>query len=121
MRKTYVVDTSALIYDPCTWKQFPHCDVVIPIAVLTELDKLKKQAGEVGRNARVCIRQLDEISNKGDISTGILLEDDVLVKVDATFTDLSDGMFGDPNYGDSHILCCLQRTYSEHPERDVSL
>jgi PhoH-like ATPase len=121
MRKTYVVDTSALIYDPCTWKQFPHCDVIIPIAVLTELDKLKKQAGEVGRNARVCIRQLDEISNRGDISTGILLEDDVLVKVDATYTDLSDGMYGDPNYGDSHILCCLQRNYSEHPERDVSL
>ena len=121
MRRTYVLDTSVLIYDPCTWKQFPHCDIIIPIATLNELDDLKTRAGEVGRNARVCIRQLDEISNKGDISTGILLEDDVLVKVDATYTDLSDGSFGDPNYGDSHILCCLQRTYSEHPERDVSL
>ena len=72
MRKTYILDTSALIYDPCSWKQFPNSDVIIPIAVLTELDKLKKQSGEAGRNARVCIRLLDEISDDRDISTGIV-------------------------------------------------
>ena len=53
MRKTYILDTSTLIYDPCAWKQFPNSDVIIPIAVLGELDKLKKQSGEAGRNARV--------------------------------------------------------------------
>lgn len=120
-RKIYVFDTSALIYDPSAWKQFPHSDIVIPIAVLGELDKLKKQSGEIpGRNARVCIRLLDEISNLGDISTGILVEDDVVLKIDATWAQ-PDLDFGDPTYGDTHILMCLYRTYKDNPERDVSL
>ena len=58
MRKIYVLDTSALIYDPCTYKQFPNSDVIIPIAVLNELDKLKKGSSEASRNARVAIQSL---------------------------------------------------------------
>lgn len=119
MRTTYVLDTSVLIYDPCTWKQFPHSDVVIPIAVLSELDKLKKQSGEAGRNARVCIRLLDEISEAHDISTGILLDNDVLLKIDAELRDVTS--FGDPTYGDTHILACAYATWMAHPSQDVSL
>lgn len=124
MRKTYVLDTSTLIYDPCTYKQFPHSDVIIPIAVLNELDKLKKGSSEAGKNARVAIRLLDEISNKGDISTGILLDDDILVKVDATYLDCSLPPYtglGDPTYGDTQILACTQANWHSHPERDVTL
>lgn len=121
MRKIYVLDTSTLIYDPCSWKQFLHSDIIIPMAVLNELDKLKKQSGEAGRNARVCVRFLDEISEMGDISTGILLDNDIILKVDAAYRDISDGRFGDPTYGDSQILCCLQNTFIEHPECDVTL
>jgi PhoH-like ATPase len=120
-RKTYIFDTSTLIYDPSAWKHFPHCDIIIPMATLNELDKLKKQPDEAGRNARVCIRALDEISNLGDISTGILLDNDTLLKVDATYTDLTDGRFGDPHYGDTQILACTYQAYINHPERDVTL
>jgi PhoH-like ATPase len=121
MKTIHVLDTSTLIYDPCAWKQFPNSDVIIPIAVLTELDKLKKQSGEVGKNARVCIRFLDEISDSGDISTGILLENDVLLKVDASFVDLQDSEYGDPNYGDSHILHCAHKLYLAQAAEDVVL
>ncbi len=72
-----MLDTSALIYDPVAYKHFPDSEVIIPIAVLSELDKLKKQAGEVGKNARVAIKMLEDISQKGDISTGIELEDQI--------------------------------------------
>jgi PhoH-like ATPase len=121
MRKTLVFDTSALIYDPCAWKQFPHHDLIIPMAVLEELDKLKKQSDQAGRNARVCVRFLDEIKDKGQISTGILLDNDVLLKVDATFIDISDGRYGDPTYGDSKILACLVATSQNDRSRDVTL
>jgi PhoH-like ATPase len=109
MRKTYILDTSTLIYDPCAWKQFPNSDVIIPIAVLGELDKLKKQSGEAGRNARVCVRLLDELTDKMDITVGVIVENDTLVKIDATYRDLSDPAFagfGDPTYGDTQILAC---------------
>jgi Predicted ATPase related to phosphate starvation-inducible protein PhoH len=124
MRRTYILDTSSLIYDPCAWKQFINSDVIIPIAVLNELDKLKKQSGEVGKNARVCIRLLDEISEKMDITTGVQLDDDVLLKIDATHHNLEEAHFagfGDPTYGDTQILACAYHNWMNHPERDVAL
>lgn len=124
MRKIYIFDTSTLIYDPCAWKQFPNSDVIIPIAVLNELDKLKKQPGEAGRNARVCIRLLDELSDTLDITTGITVEDDTLVKIDATYRDLSEpefAGFGDPNYGDTQILACALAAAKEYPNDYVAL
>src|SRR5271169_6811652 len=124
MRKFYVLDTSVLICDPAAWKQFPNSSVILPIAVLNELDKLKKQSGEAGKCARVAIRLLDEISNKGDISTGILLDDDILLRIEATYIDLSQTQYlglGDPTYGDTQILACLQKLWHEHPTHDVVL
>lgn len=124
MRKQYVLDTSTLITDPVAWKHFSNSDVIIPIAVLNELDKLKKQAGEAGKNARVCIRMLDDISDKLDISTGVQLDDDVLVKIDATYRDMSNPAFagfGDPSYGDTQILACALSNWMEHPYHDVTL
>ena len=110
MRNTYIFDTSVLISDPFFYKHFEHSDIIIPIAVLNELDDLKQQAGGAGRNARVCIRTLDEISNRGDISTGVLVDGDILIKIDVTHYDLNNidfSGFGNPNYGDTQILACL--------------
>lgn len=124
MRKTYVFDTSTLIYDPCAWKAFPDSDIIIPIAVLNELDKLKKQAGEAGRNARVCIRLLDELSDKLDITTGIQVENNTLVKIDATYRDMSNPLFagfGDPDYGDTQILACALDWMSLSVDHDATL
>jgi PhoH-like ATPase len=124
MRKTYVFDTSALVYDPCAYKYFPHSDIIIPIAVLNELDKVKKFPSGAGKNARVAIRLLDEISSKGDISLGILLDDDIMIKVDTNWIDLSQVAYqglGDPTYGDTQILACLQANWLQHPTRDVAL
>jgi PhoH-like ATPase len=125
MRKQYILDTSTLIYDPCAYKQFLHSDVIIPITVLNELDNLKKQPGDVGKNARISIKLLDEISNTGDISTGVLLNDsDIVVKIDAAYYDLSLPMFagfGNPDYGDTQILACMYANWREHPTNDVSL
>lgn len=124
MRKIYVLDTSALIFDPCAWKSFPNSEILIPLVVLSELDKLKKQSGDAGRNARVCIRLLDEICNKGDIATGILVETDTIVKVDVTHYDLTKpefAGFGDPTYGDTQILACAYYTHKNNLSGDVIL
>lgn len=117
MKTIYVLDTSTLIYDPVAYKHFPDSEIIIPIAVLNELDKLKKQVGEVGKNARVAIRLLEEICQKGDISTGIVLENNILISVDARYHDLKDPIyagFGDPTYGDTQILACLHATNAAH-------
>lgn len=119
MRKTYILDTSTLVYDPVAFKQFPNSDVIVPIATLRELDKLKKQSTEAGKNARVAIRLLDEVSEKGDISTGVLIDDDILVKVDASWIDLSNPAyrgFGDPTYGDTQILAAAYTAWLQNKD-----
>ncbi len=105
----YILDTSALIGNPSAWESYPNSTVIIPIASVNELDKLKKQPGQVGRNARVCIRKIDEISAAGNITCGIKLEDNIILIVDATYHDLSKPQFagfGDASYGDTQILAC---------------
>lgn len=101
-----ILDTSSLISNPTVYKQFPNSTVIIPIVVLSELDKLKKQLNETGKNARVCIKLLDEICERGDIDTGILLENDILLKVDVRYSNLSNDYkkFGPLDYGDTQIL-----------------
>ena len=37
-RKTFVIDTNVLLYDPESLTKFPHSEIVIPVAVLEELE-----------------------------------------------------------------------------------
>jgi predicted ribonuclease YlaK len=124
MRKTYILDTSTLICDPFCHKNFKHSDIIIPIAVLNELDNLKKQSNETGKNARICIKMLDEISSQGDISQGVLLADDILVKIDTTYFYMNSPDYaglGEQTYGDTQILACALLNFKNHPSNDVTL
>ncbi len=114
MKQTYILDTSTLICDPRAYRHFENSDVIIPITVLNELDVLKKQLSEAGKHARIAVRELDSISSLGDISTGVLLDNDTLIKIDTTYRDLSltkYSGFGDPAYGDTQILACAYDTW----------
>ena len=69
--RTYVLDTNVLLHDPEALKKFEGHDVVIPLVVLEELDKMKALTGGLGKNARHVIRFLGAL--KGDLFRGIAL------------------------------------------------
>ena len=75
MRATFVFDTSALVYYPHLLedKEFEKSDLIIPIVVLEELDKLKTFPSDAGKNARIFIRLLDKLTENCDINKGIKL------------------------------------------------
>lgn len=74
-RKTYVIDTNVLLHDPDSMLKFKGSDVVIPLAVLEELDSMKRNSDERGKNARHVIRLLDSFrAGKGDILKGLELD-----------------------------------------------
>ncbi len=81
MVKNYVLDTNVLIHDPNSIYAFEDNVVVIPLPVLEELDRLKKEPGSVGKNAREVIRKLDELRQKGNLKKGIKLESGGILKV----------------------------------------
>jgi len=59
--KTYVLDTCVLLADPRAPLRFDEHDVVLPLVVVEELDKKKTGLNEVGANARLAIRLLEEL------------------------------------------------------------
>ncbi len=58
---TYVLDTCVLLADPDALFRFDEHDVVLPLAVVEELDRKKTSMDEVGRNAREVIRHLEAL------------------------------------------------------------
>lgn len=63
VNKIFVLDTSVLLYDSNTVKNFEKHDVAIPITVLEELDSFKKGNSVTNLHAREFIRYLDSISD----------------------------------------------------------
>ncbi len=60
--KIFVLDTSVLLYDHKSVKNFAEHDVAIPITVLEELDNFKKGNDTINFEAREFIRFLDKLS-----------------------------------------------------------
>lgn len=71
MKKTFVLDTNVLLHDPESLFRFQDNDVVVPIAVIEEIDRFKKELTEVGRNARTCSRHLDRLRTSGHLTEGV--------------------------------------------------
>ena len=62
-----------LLHSPVALDVFDDNHVVLPMAVLEELDKFKTQSSELGRNARESIRKLDALRQIGKLSHGVPL------------------------------------------------
>ena len=73
MEKTYVLDTSVLLQTPYALEAFEDNQIVLPIAVLEELDALKGAEGEQGTNARQAIRRLEALRARGSLLSGVAL------------------------------------------------
>ncbi len=82
-RKTFVIDTNVLLHDPDAITKFKDNDVIIPLAVLEELDGMKRFSDELGKNARHVIRYIDalKLRNAGDFHQGVQIENGIMVRI----------------------------------------
>ena len=74
MKKTFVLDTNVLLFDPLSINKFGKNTVFIPLICVEELDRFKKDQSENGRNARHFARIVDDLRKKGSLSKGVGLE-----------------------------------------------
>lgn len=74
MKKTFVLDTNVLLHDAQAIFRFEDNDIVLPIAIIEELDRFKKQSDSIGRNAREVSRTIDKLRKLGNITQGITLD-----------------------------------------------
>ena len=69
-----VLDTNVLLHDPEAPTRFGPKSVVLPIQVIEEIDRFKRDSSEKGRNARRISRFLDAHREKGNLADGVPLE-----------------------------------------------
>lgn len=83
MRKTFVIDTNVLLHDPEALAIFGENDVVIPLAVLEELDAMKRFRDELAKNARQVLRYLGSLKKlgRGDLHQGVHLPSGPTIRI----------------------------------------
>ena len=68
--KIFVLDTNVILHDHKAIRKFRDNNLVIPVAVIEEVDKFKKGTDTLSYNARGFMRDLDRITNGRDFGKG---------------------------------------------------
>jgi PhoH-like ATPase len=124
IRKIFVLDTSVILYDSMSVKNFAEHDVAIPITVLEELDNFKKGNDSLNFEARAFIRYIDKLSgeftltqwipingaNRGQFK--VIMHEEAQVDAQLIFRD---------NKADHRILNAALAMQEEHANRPVIL
>ncbi len=74
MIKNFVLDTNVLLHDPSALFKFRDNRIIIPITVIEELDRFKKDLNMLGRNARTVSKFIDRLRATGSLAGGIALD-----------------------------------------------
>ena len=120
MKKNFVLDTNVLLHDPSAIFKFEDNNVVIPIYVIEEIDRFKKELSEVGRNARMASRHLDKFREQGNLGVGVPLPDEGVLRVVFTSKRISEE-FINPGIADNMILAVALDIAEREPDRPTIL
>ncbi|MCW2277414.1 PhoH family protein [Heliophilum fasciatum] len=116
--KTYILDTNILLQDPQAIFAFQENEVVIPAAVIEELDSKKHLQDEIGRNARGATRLLDSLREQGHLHTGVGLPQGGVLRVELNHREAGEAFpvaFRTPT-NDNRILAVA---FNLQAERDA--
>jgi PhoH-like ATPase len=118
-KKFYVLDTSVYLTDSSSIYSYGKNDIIVPLIVLEELDKLKKRPNGVGINARSIIRILDSLRDKGQFQKGIRIRKG-LGLIFTVAPDLAELPIGyDPEVPDHQIIATALTVKKENPNKKV--
>ena len=115
-KKTFVLDTSVLLADPGALDRFAEHEVIIPIAVIGELET-KRDHPELGYFARAALRALDDLRvSHGRLDKALTITPEGgTLSVELNHTDLSTLPHGFLRDGtnDSRILAIAKNLMSD--------
>ncbi|MBW6509570.1 MAG: PhoH family protein [Desulfuromonadales bacterium] len=79
--KHYILDTNVVLHDPQAIFKFDDNIVILPLTVIEEIDRFKKDQSETGRNARHISRMIDGFRSQAKLVEGVTLENGGILKV----------------------------------------
>ncbi len=115
MHKNFILDTNVLLHDPRSIYAFATNSVVVPIYVIEEIDKFKRDQSELGRNARLVSRYLDGFRSEGPLAEGVPLPNGGSLRVIFTNRALPTSM-ADNQLMDNRILAVALDVKERDPE-----
>ncbi|MBI4325465.1 MAG: PhoH family protein [Chloroflexi bacterium] len=102
--KNYILDTNVLLHDPNSILNFKENTVFIPIGVIEEIDRFKRESTELGQNARTVSRLLDGLRSQGRLSEGVTLSNGGRLRIIFQSKQENGALTFGNNSVDSHIL-----------------
>jgi PhoH-like ATPase len=119
--KNYILDTNVLLHDPNSIVAFKGNSVLIPIEVIEEIDRFKRESNELGQNARTVSRTLDALRAKGHLNKGVKLDNGGTLRI--IFHE-QNGQHGSPfgnNTVDSRIVGLSLAIHKAEPKTPAIL
>ncbi|WP_100330786.1 PhoH family protein [Bacillus xiapuensis] len=119
MSKIYVLDTNVLLQDPYAIFSFQENQVVIPAVVLEELDSKKRYMDEIGRNARLVSKMIDNLRETGKLHEGVALKNGGSLRIELnhrSFQRLQEIFIEVTN--DNRILAVAKNLSLEEEEKE---
>jgi len=114
--KNYILDTNVLLHDPNSLLNFKEHNVLIPIEVIEEIDRFKRESSELGQNARTVSRTLDGLRTQGHLNEGVRLPNGGCLRI--VFHNANANgfvVFGNKTV-DSRIVAMAQAIQKEQPK-----
>jgi PhoH-like ATPase len=119
MQKNYILDANILIHDPQSIFQFADNTVIIPVAVITEIDRFKKEMTDRGYNARAVVRLLDGLREGYSLAEGVPLAQGGQLRVYCEPDKiLTNGTLA-PGGADGEILRVASKIHAAEPDIPV--
>jgi len=121
--KNYILDTNVLLHDPHSLLSFEENNVLIPIEVIEEIDRFKRESTELGQNARAVSRMLDGYRGEGSLSAGVKLPTGGKLRIPVQKKSLTNGNGHGKNGTsvDNKILALAKEIQRAQPKNNTIL
>ena len=121
-RRKVVLDTNVILFDALAITKFKGADIHIPISVIEEIDRFKRDPGENGRNARQFSRFVDLLRAKGSLAEGVQLDSgETIVSINTDFSIEGMAKELDQEKADNRILATAMALQKMYPQLEVEL
>lgn len=118
-----VLDTNVILFDALAVTKFHNADIYIPISVIEEIDRFKRDLGENGKNARHFSRFVDVLREKGKLAEGVSFDETskskMFVQIDIEVEGLPEEL--DKQKADNRILGTAMYLQKKYPGETITL
>jgi PhoH-like ATPase len=119
IKKTFILDTNVLLFDPMAIYKLGGNDVVVPIVVIEEIDRFKREMSENGRHARHFTRLVDDMRADGELAKGFKLPDGGILTVELGGHDFPMPPELSMDKADNRILCLALSLKKDQPRKPI--